>query len=130
MTVQPQPLVLYVDSNPVGAQAFRRSAREWPIRLKLAADAADAASVFHAEPVTLVIAEQELTGEISGLCFLATVKALHPGTGVILYTGCTSYGDWNVDVPVLFRPCAEEELRRAVLSAVGLEVAADGTSSS
>ncbi len=120
-----QPVVLLVDDDPRVLSALRRGLRREPIHIETAANAREALDRLGGDAIDLVISDQKMPG-LSGIELLKTIRSRWPETQRILLSGWTSeIAKLDLDAAGLFcviaKPWDDEELRRSIRRAVGID---------
>lgn len=109
--------ILAVDDQPVLCEILVEYLSEDWHSVTVANSGSDALEKFRAQPFDLVITDRAMPG-ISGEELAAGVKAVAPGTKVIMLTGYASGGDRPKASPVIDlvvdKPATRETLRRAI----------------
>ncbi len=111
--------ILAVDDQPVLCEILVDYLSEDWHTVEVASAGEEALAKFRAQPFDLVITDRAMPG-ISGEQLAAGIKAIAPGTRVILLTGYGSAGDREhyascIDM-VVDKPASRETLRRAIFT--------------
>jgi DNA-binding NtrC family response regulator len=120
-----QPVVLLVDDDSRVLSALRRGLRREPILIETAANAREALDRLDGDAIDLVISDQKMPG-LSGIELLKTIRSRWPETQRILLSGWTSeIAKVDLDAAGVFcviaKPWDDDELRRSIRRAVGID---------
>ena len=120
-----QPVVLLVDDDSRVLSALRRGLRREPILIETAANAREALDRLDGDAIDLVMSDHKMPG-LSGIELLKTVRSRWPETQRILLSGWTSeIPRHDLDAADLFcviaKPWDDDELRRSIRRAVGID---------
>ncbi len=120
-----QPVVLFVDDEPMVLNAIRRELRKQPWQLEFAGSGAEALELLAESTVDVVVSDMRMP-EMSGAQLLKEVKSKYPRIMTILLTGQADLEDTVAAINdggifrFLAKPWLPEQLQSAVESALEL----------
>jgi PAS domain S-box-containing protein len=84
--------ILIVEDDPGTALLQRRAVERAGYQVVMAQSAEEGLALLRSGPVDLILLDNRLPGEMSGLDFLTTAKSLAPGSPVIMVSGSEAEG--------------------------------------
>ncbi len=111
-----RPSVLVVDDDPQVLAVFRRLTRRLPADFRFATSVEQAQACVDERVPDVIICDYRLPG-VDGLTFLERIHQRYPAVRRVLHTGEAIFRThFQLDVPVLAKPCPPEELEAFIVS--------------